>query len=465
MSQAVVLTPPVAAPAADRLPARTRLLLDGPILPTLLRLAAPNVVVVLVQSFSSSFDAFFVGRLGPEALAGVSLVFPLWMLMVTMAAGGIGGGIASAIARALGADRRADARALVAHAVVIGLVMAALFTGGARWGGAALYEAMGGRGEALAAATAYSTIVFGGAVVVWLVNVLASVARGSGQMLLPAGIVVAGELLHVALAPALIFGVGPLPALGVTGAAISLVTASAIRVLALAGFLLSKQSALPLSLRGIRFQRVHFAEILRVGLPGSLNTVLTNVNVMATTGLVGSFGALALAGYGVGVRLEYLQIPLVFGLGTALVTMVGTNVGAGQMARARRVAWLGAGLAAVATGSLGLIAALVPQAWLGFFSTEPAVLAAGESYLHIVGPTYALFGLGLALYFASQGAGRLFWPLIAGSARLVVAVAGGWVAIHWLGGGLPALFGAIALAFVVFAAIQVAAIQMGSWQR
>jgi Na+-driven multidrug efflux pump len=282
-------------------------------------------------------------------------------------------------------------------------------------------------------------------------------------MLFPAGVIVAGELLHVGLAPALIFGVGPVPALGVTGAAVSLVTAYTLRLLALAAFLRSERSAVRLSLHGIRFQRAHFGEILRVGLPGSLNTVLTNVNVMVTTSLVGAFGTFALAGYGVGARLEYLQIPLVFGLGTALVTIVGTNVGAGQMARARRVAWTGAGLAAVATGSVGLLAALFPQGWLGLFSAEPAVLAAGEGYLRIVGPAYSLFGLGLALYFASQGAGRLLWPLMAGFARLLVAAAGGWSAVHWLGGGLPALFAAIALAFAVFAAIQVAAIKTGSW--
>jgi Na+-driven multidrug efflux pump len=130
--------------------------------------------------------------------------------------------------------------------------------------------------------------------------------------------------------------------------------------------------------------------------------------------------------------------------------MVGTNVGAGQLARARRVAWTGAGLAAAVTGSVGLFVALVPAAWIGLFSSEPEVLSAGAAYLRVVGPTYGLFGLGLALYFASQGAGLIMWPLAVGFGRLLIAVGGGGLAITWLGGDLHILFGAIALGFTAF---------------
>ena len=179
---------------------------------------------------------------------------------------------------------------------------------------------------------------------------------------------------------------------------------------------------------------------------------------------MGAFGTAALAGYGMGARLEYLQIPLVFGMGSALVTMVGTNFGAGRRARAQRVAWVGAGVAAAVTGAIGLAGALAPQLWLGLFSTEPDVLAAGATYLRIVGPTYGFFGLGLALYFASQGAGRLLWPVLGGTARLTVAVIGGWVVVHVLGGSLAALCAMMALAFVVLGATIALAIRAGAWR-
>jgi putative MATE family efflux protein len=423
----------------------------------------PNIIVMMAQAAVSTGEVYFIGGLGAEALAGVSLVFPLIMLMQTMSAGGMGGGVASAVARALGAGRRRDANALALHALVIASLMGVLFTTGALWGGPALYRAMGGAGGALAAALAYSNVVFAGALGFWIFNTLASVVRGAGNMLLPAGIVLGGGGLTLVLSPALISGWGPLPQLGIAGAGFALITYYGLGSLVLLGYLRSSQSLVRLTVSGIQCQRAMFWEILRIGVPGSLNTLLTNLNVALLTSLAAPFGTLALAGYGIGARLEYLQIPLVFGVGSALVTMVGTNMGAGYTARAQRVAWVGAGLAAVLTGSIGLFGACFPHLWLRLFSSHPEVLVAGTAYLRIVAPTYGCFGLGLALYFASQGAGRLLWPLLAGGARLAVAAGGGWIASRWFGGALPTLFTAMAVAFVVYAVIMAVAIKAGTW--
>jgi putative MATE family efflux protein len=451
--------------AAGSIAPRTRMLLEAPIAPTLLRLAAPNVVVMVVQPAVAAGEAYFLGWLGAETLAGVSLVFPLIMLMQTMSAGGMGGGVSSAIARALGAGRRADASALVLHAVVIAVVMGALFTIGALAAGPAIYRAMGGTGEALAAALAYSNIIFSGALAVWLFNTLSNVVRGTGNMMLPASLVVGGAALTLALAPALIFGWGPLPRLGVAGAGLAFVAYYAVAAAVLVAHLRSHGGLVRLSLSGARLRWRLFREILKVGVPGSANTVLTNLTVIVLTGLVGGFGTIALAGYGMGARLEYLQIPLVFGIGSALVTMVGTNVGAGNLPRAKRVAFAGAGIAFLLTESIGCFAAVFPHAWLGLFSSDPDVLAAGATYLRVAGPSYGFFGLGLALYFASQGAGRLLWPLAAGCLRLLIATIGGWFAVHWLGGGLTALSAAIAIAFVVFGVTVLSAVMTGAWRR
>jgi Na+-driven multidrug efflux pump len=296
-----------------------------------------------------------------------------------------------------------------------------------------------------------------------LLNTLASIIRGAGNMLLPAGVVMGGGVAVLLLSPALILGWGPVPGLGIAGAGLALIAYYSVGSLVLLGYLLSGRSLVRLTIRGARLRSALFWEILRVGAPGSLNTVLTNLNIAILTGLVGPFGTFALAGYGMGVRLEYLQIPIVFGFGSALVTMVGTNVGAGNMARAQRIAWVGAGLAAAVTGSIGLGGALFPELWLGLFSTDATMLAIGTTYLRIVGPTYGFFGLGLALYFASQGAGRLLWPLLAGMLRLLIAAGGGWLAVHWFGGGLAVLFIAIAVALTLFGLTVAVAIQAGAW--
>jgi putative MATE family efflux protein len=454
----------VAAPATAALSPRTRLLLEGPVAGTLLRLAAPNVLVMVLQATVSTLDAVFVGWLGSDALAGVSLVFPLVMLMQTMSAGGMGGGVASAVARALGGGRRADADALVGHAFVVALVMAACFTLLLGLGGPALYRAMGGTDAVLESAVLYSRVLFGGALAYWLFNTLGSVIRGTGNMALPASVMVGSGLLYLALSPALILGWGPLPRLGIAGAATASVAAFSLGSLALLAFLFSGRSLVRPTLRGLRLRRALFWEILKVGAPGSLNTILTNLTVVLLTSLVGPFGGAALAGYGMGARLEYLQIPIVFGLGSGLVTMVGTSVGAGDRTRALRVAWVGAAMAAGITGTIGILAGLFPHAWLGLFTADPEVLAAGTRYLRVVGPCYGFFGAGLALYFASQGAGRLLWPLLAGFTRLVIASVGGWLATGWLGGGLSGLFAAMAVALVVFGTINVAAVRLGAWR-
>jgi Na+-driven multidrug efflux pump len=205
-----------------------------------------------------------------------------------------------------------------------------------------------------------------------------------------------------------------------------------------------------------------FRDILRVGAVAALISLQTNMTIAITTGLVGQFGPAAIAGYGTGSRLEYLLVPLVFGLGGPVVAMVGTNIGAGRRDRALRAAWIGAAVAAALCEAIGLSAAAFPIAWLTLFATEPAMLDAGSRYLHVVGPAYGLFGLGLALYFASQGAGRLMWPLFANFTRLVIAAGGGWLVLRW-DGNLSHVFIVLSAALAAFGLINAGAVAGGAW--
>ena len=456
------LDPPASPPAP---PSRTQQMLQGPLLPTLLRLATPNVIGLFAMTVVIGYDGYILGRLGADALAGIALVFPLSMLMMQMSAGGIGGATTAAVARALGGGRGEDASRLAQQALLIGWLLAALFMLALLGFGRNVFSAMGGRGAALEGALAYSNVLFGGAAVIWSTNVLAAVVRGAGNMLLPSAMLLATALVHLILCPLLVFGWGPVPGLGVAGAAFSTLTANGVAALVLAAHLLRRKAVVHLNRSPWRPRPALLRDILRVGVPASLSPVISNASIAASTAFVGSFGIAALAGYGVAARLEYILVPIAIGFGTALTAMVATNMGAGQSARALRAAWTGAAVVAAITGAIGLTAAAAPTLWMNLFTVDLAVRDFGAAYLRIVGGFYGLFGLGLALFFASQGAGRMFWPLAGSLARLAVVAIGGWVCVHLLHTPATGFFAVVALSLLVYGATIAGAIRLGSWTR
>lgn len=438
-------------------------MLEAPIVPTLLRLAWPNVLVMAAQPAAGLVEVWFVSRLGTDALAGIALVFPAVMLMQMISSGAMGGGISSAIARALGAGRREEADALVLHGLLINVGLGAFFAATMLAFGKPIYAALGGVGGELDAALAYSNVLFAGMPLVWAMNAFASVIRGTGNMIVPALVVSLGFVIVVPLSPLLIFGGGPLPALGVAGGAVALLSFYGVGTAILGWYVVSGRNLA--RLRRARLRWPLFRSILSVGAVSSISSIQTNVIIALATALVASAGgAEAVAGFGTGARLEYLLVPLVFGFGAPLVALVGTNIGAGQRERALRIAFVGGAVGFIATGAIGLAAALWPGAWLSLFSADPAVIAAGSAYLRVVGPAYGFFGLGLALYFASQGAGRLFWPLAGGFLRFAIAIGGGSILLEATG-SLVALFVALALGLFAYGVTVAVAVACGTWFR
>ena len=353
------------------------------------------------------------------------------MMMQMLSAGAMGGGISSAVARALGGGRRDDADALVLHAIIINVAIGALF--------AALvlvvrtlelYRALGGEGGSLAAALAYSNIVFAGTPLVWLMNALASVIRGTGNMLVPALAVSAGVVLLVPLSPCLIFGLGPFPALGIAGAGIAVVSTTALTAAVLALYLASGRAVVHFA--WVRPRARLFAEILRVGAVASVSTLQTTLTVVLATALVG-----AQRRAGSGRRIRHRQPPRI----PARAARLRARRAAGRAGRdqSRRRAGASARCASPSPARRsplfwprrsGWRRRPGPRPGSACSATTPAMRAAGAQYLRIVGPAYGFFGMGLSLYFASQGAGRLLWPLLAGLIRLVIAIGGGWIALR-----------------------------------
>lgn len=437
-------------------------LLNAPIVPTLARLATPGIALALFQIAVSVADTYYIGRLGTDSLAGLALVFPMLMLLQMTSAGAMGGGVSSAVARALGAGNRDAARTLVAHALIIGLGGGLAFTLLLLGLGRGLYSLLGGRGVPLEQALAYSQVVFAGAVLVWLANTLASLLRGSGNTLAPALAFAGTALVQIPLSGALTLGWGPFPRLGIAGAAFAYAVAFGLASLVMA--IMVWRSALRPQRAHLRLEGRMFREILRVGAISSISALQTVLTAVILTGFVARFGTAALAGYGVGVRLELLQVPIVFAIAQALVVMVGTNIGGGQNERAKKIAWTGTGASALVCMAIGWSVAVYPPLWIRLFSDDPAVIEIGSLYMRIVAPFYPLFGAGLALYFASQGAGQMLKPVLAGTARLVLVVAGGALVMQF-GGPLAALFAVIALGLTVLGGLTAYSVYKARWSR
>jgi putative MATE family efflux protein len=446
--------PPAGRPAA----ARTKLLLEGPILATLLRLAAPNILNLVAFVAVITFDGFFLGKIGTNALAGASLAFPWIMLVLQTTNSGMGAGVSSAVARALGAGNRERADELAFHALLLALALGAIFSTVMLLAAPSLFGWMGGRDTMLIDALSYANAAFGGAVCITVLNLLGNAVRGTGNMSLHAGVLVACVIAHIALAPALMFGYGPFPAMGPAGAGWGLVIPFGVGSLVMVGYLRSSRSIIRLNFFGLAPRWALFADILKVGVPGLINTAITNLSVVVLTGIAGQFGPEAAIGYAMGSRLEYIMQPIAFGFGTAIVAMVGTNWGAQQYGRARRIAWTGALTIALVCGTLGLIVAVRPGVWLGLFSDDAEVARLGAMYLRVVGPVYVCFGLGLGLFFVCQGYGRGFAAMTANAVRLLVSAGAGLLAVYWFNLGVAGLFAAIAAGFCIYAALNTLAV-------
>jgi Na+-driven multidrug efflux pump len=454
-----------AAPALKSVamaPRSGNVLLQAPLLPTLLRLALPNLAALLVAAAVAIAETSYVGALGTAPLAAIALAFPMVMLMQMLSSGAMGGGVASAISRALGAGDDVRATALAMHALAIGAGVGLAFSLLFILCGRALFAGLGGRGAVLEQAVGYANIALSAAFLLWLLNTLASIVRGTGNMRIPALTLLGVSALQIGFGGALGLGVGPIARFGLPGVAAGLVIGCAAGTLFLLWYLGSGRGRLKLRLLDLPFRSEMFADILKVGAIAAFSPLQSVLTVLLLTRAIASFGTEALAGYGVGARLEFLLVPIAFAVGVACVPMVGMAVGAGNVARARQVAWTGAAVSAVALGLVGLLVAIMPQLWSQLFSADEQVTAAANLYLRCAGPTFPLFGLGLCLYFSSQGAGKVLGPVLASSLRLGVVLLGTML-LTWSGAPLWCLFVLVGLSLAAYGAATAAAVYSTSW--
>jgi len=434
-------------------------MLSGPIWPLMVRMAVPGILAMLISLSMSVVETWHLGQLGTVELAAVALVFPIYMLTMMLSAGSVGGVASGFAANAVGAGDQPLAEMILRSglriALVAGLGMALLF-----WLiGPAFYAFLGGEGAVLEAAVSYSNVLMLGLVLMWTFNMVAGIFRGAGDMTTPALLQLLVSASHFILCWIFIVRLK----LGIEGAALAMICAFGIGNLGLVLVFITGRAAVPYR-RGI-VERSILLPMVKLGSLAGFQAVITIATTLLITGLMGQIGVAWLAGYGVGARLEFLMIPVIFGFGAALIAIGGVNRGAGQQARAQAIAWRGTGAATLIVGMIGILSASFPEAWVRFFTSDPEVIAAGATYMQTVAPFYAFFALGLTLYFASQAMQTLTIPVIGTLLRLS-AIGGGGLLFWWLELTEPRfMFYAVATGMFAYGTFVALGLRFISWRR
>jgi Na+-driven multidrug efflux pump len=288
-----------------------------------------------------------------------------------------------------------------------------------------LLEVLGGRGQVLAHAVAYMQVFFAGATLPWLMNSMAGILRGTGNMKLPSAMILCAAALQILCGGALGLGIGPVPQFGMRGVAAGALIAFSVSIAVMTWYLFSGRARVIPKIAGLKIQWAMLADILKVGLVSCFSPLQSVLTVSIFTHLLARFGTEVLAGYGIGARLEFMLTSLAFAFGIASVPMVGMAIGAMRIARARKVALVAGVVSFVSVGLIATVIAIVPDVWVDLFTSDPGVRAAGQHYLSTAAPMYAFLGLAMSMYFSSQGAAKMLGPVLAQSARLAFIASGG----------------------------------------
>jgi MATE family, multidrug efflux pump len=407
-------------------------------------LAAPTTAVMLIAALSNILHTYFVSRLGDDAIAAVSLVFPIVMILITVVSGGLGTGVASGIARALGAGRTGDARSIAEHAILITTGLAIGGSLASEIGARGLFSLMGGTGAVLDQATLFSRVLFGGLLISFTVGTFDSILRGAGNVRVPAMCSTLSLLLQIAFTPLFMFYFK----LGLIGAPLATLTGQAIGLVPRSRFIFGARSPVRPRLIPRQLHPRHFGEILRVGVPASLSAALNYLTLMVLTGTVARFGDTYLAAYGLGSRLDFLLFSLGFGVAAAGLTLVGMAVGAGRPELVRRYVIESACVAVAVVAIPAVVVTLRPSWWIGCFTDAAAIHAIGADYFHIVGPTYFFIVVSMVVASSFQALARAVVPLVVMVARVALVLAAALLAINTFHAQAQTIFAIIAVANV-----------------
>lgn len=400
------------AGASSQLEQRRRMLLEGPVGPALWKLAIPIVLGNLLQTGYQMTDAFWVGRLGAAAVAAVSVSFPVTFLVIALGSGlAMAGATLSAQYMGAGNQERVDH---VAAQTMMMVLLSSLVLGAAGFLLApGLLTLMGVAPEVYTGALSFMRVSFVGMIFVFAYAMFQALMRGVGETRIPLYIVGGTVVMNFLLDPLLIFGWGGFPAQGVRGAAIATLITQAVAAALGLLIMVRGRHGIRLSLRGLRPDFPYIKRAFKLGFPGSVELSTRAMGLMVMSFLVTSFGTVTLASYGVGSNiLQVVTIPAL-GLSMAVSTMVGQNMGAGQLDRAGEASKLGARAGFVVLSIAGVVAYFLAETLVAFFvPDDPAVIAGAANFVRKMSWAWGGIGVQLCIVSTFRASGNMVSAMV-----------------------------------------------------
>lgn len=435
-------------------------LTTGNITKTILVTAMPMVVALFLHTGFNIVDAIFVGRISAEAIAAVSLAFPI-MFFIFSIAGGLGVGATSLISRYVGAKKIKEADNVAEHALlsalVLGIIMAILGLIFSR----PLLILMGA-GSLTDLALSYINVIFMGAIFTLIFVVGNSIFRGEGDTKSPMIFMSLATVVNIILDPIFIFLLG----FGVKGAAIATIISNILGALVVMGAFYIGKSSIKISPKDFKFDFKIIKDIFKIGIPSSLSQVSMSISLFVLTRIVSVFGPYAIAAYGIGFRLDSIAVLPALGLMMALIPIMGQNIGAKKFDRAEKTAYKTAIIAASFTGFVGLIFLLFPYVFVTLFNNQPEVIKFGVSYIRIVSLSYIFAGVGISIGGAFLGAAKPISALVLTLLRVIIlAIPLALIFAFPLNLGLAGVWWAISISAVIASITSLLWFRTGRWKK
>jgi putative MATE family efflux protein len=436
---------------------------DGDVGRAVLLLAIPMVLEFALESVFAVVDVFFVSRLGPSAVATVGLTESMLTIIYALAAGLSVGAMATVARRVGERDYDGAARAAV-QAIVLGLLVSVVLGVVGAWLAPSLLAFMGAAPEVVEHAW-FTRIMLGGNGVIMMLFLINAVFRGAGDAALAMRVLWLANLVNLCLDPLLIFGLGPFPELGVTGAAVATTTGRGIGVLVQL-VLLSRGAGRVVIRRSHLVLDPHvMISMVRLSASAVFQSLIATTSYVGLVRILAAFGSNALAGYTIAIRIVIFALWPSWGLANAAATLVGQNLGAKKPDRAEASVWRACFYNLVFLGSVSVIFVVFADSLVSAFTTDPAVVPTAASGLRIISGGFVLYAFGFVLSMAFNGAGDTWTPtLINVFCFWLFEVPLAYLLARPLGMGPSGVFWSIALAFSVMALVSAFLFRRGRWK-